>query len=178
MNKSYRILAIILGIFIILTLFFYLYKIQVISICNNSNNQLILLDKISPGKQFLFEYNHSVSKTTVWEFFEVNRDYQLILVETDFLDHGAGLPYTSFGDEIFVHEDGKFKIKNMNRKIYLPLYYRVGKSSKNHFHYENKDYNLSEIVGDSVVIIDIKPMNILQYFIEQFIKDWIQEANL
>jgi len=100
----------------------------------------------------------------------MTKDGGLILTETHFFDHGAGLPYAAFGNEIFISEDDKFKIKNMSRRISLPLYYRIGKIRENHFIYKNQDINLSKRLGDAVIIITIVQLNLFEYILNKFTK--------
>ncbi|MBA7590594.1 hypothetical protein ES708_32721 [subsurface metagenome] len=75
------------------------------------------MQKVQPGDEFILKYTHSVTLTPVWEIFIIDKNYQIVLIETDFLDHGAGLPYTTFNEEIFVEEEGRFKIKKLWLKM-------------------------------------------------------------
>jgi len=101
----------------------------------------------------------------VWEIFIIDKDYQIVLIETDFLDHGAGLPYASFGEEIFIVEDNKFKIKNMHRVITNPIYYRIGAIRENIFYFKGDEINLSSLVGDSLLTLEINRNNLFNYLI-------------
>jgi hypothetical protein len=161
MNKNNKIfLLLILGFVITLLLIpsFYLLNIK-----EQPDEKLFFQGAITPGKQFALVYTHSVAQTPVWEFFEMNKDSQLMLTETHFYDHGAGLPYAAFGDEVFVQEDGKFKIKNMSREISLPLYIRIGIDREDYFIFKNQEINLSEKLGDAVLTIDIAQINLFEY---------------
>jgi hypothetical protein len=89
---------------------------------------------------------------------------QLVQRETDFYDCVAGMPYVSFGDEQFVQEDGKFKIKNMNRIINLPLYYNVGAIRENYLYIKDKKINLSSLTGDQLVTIELKRCNLWEKY--------------
>lgn len=159
-----KVLLCILLIIVFLIIFSKNLSFYVLYVKEYPNKRLFFQQIISPGNQFGLKYNHSVAKTTVWEFFTIDKDGKLLLTETQFCDHGAGLPYAAFKDEIFISEDGLFKIKNMSREILLPLYYRIGKDSENHFFYK-QDINLSQRMGDGVVIIDIRPINLFDYLI-------------
>ncbi|MEA1940036.1 MAG: DUF1850 domain-containing protein [Candidatus Caldatribacteriota bacterium] len=128
-------------------------------------NKLVFKQKIQPGDRFTLKYTHSVAKTPVWEMFLIDKNYQIKLVETDFLDHGAGLPYAAFGEEIFIEEDERFKIKNMNRIIHTPIYYRIGAIRENIFYFEDKIINLSSLIGDKLLTIKICKKNLFKYFL-------------
>jgi hypothetical protein len=157
MKKKKNILIISGFILIILALIMISFSVLVytLELKTFDESKLIFKQIIFPGDEFTLKYTHSVAHTPVWEMFIINDQYQIILTETDFLDHGAGLPYTCFDEEIFIEEDNKFKIKNMSRIIYTPFYHRIGKIRENIFYFKNEVINLSSIVGDKLIIIDI-----------------------
>jgi hypothetical protein len=157
----------ILVIFIIL--FLKLFPLFALNIKKYTDGEIIFKENIKLGEEFLLKYTHSVAKTPVWEFFQIDNNGKLILVETHFLDHGAGLPYTAFEDEIFISEDNRFKIKNMSREIPLPLYYRIGKIRENIFRFNKNEINLSEIVGDELITVNIIQLNLLEYISNKFL---------
>ncbi|MBA7540424.1 hypothetical protein ES705_32721 [subsurface metagenome] len=99
----------------------------------------------------------------MWEIFIIDKEYQVVLIETDFLDHGAGLPYATFEDEIFMEEEGRFKIKNMHRVIPTPIYYRIGAIRENIFYFKDKEINLSSLVGDRLLTLEINRNNLFNY---------------
>jgi len=169
MNKKNTIFILILVLVIFLIVLSKNFSFHVLNVKEYPDEKFFFQQIISPGNQFGLKYIHSVAQTPVWEFFEITKDGELILTETHFFDHGAGLPYAAFGNEIFVSEDDKFKIKNMARRIFLPLYYRIGKIRENHFIYKNQDINLSKRLGDAVVTINITQMNLFNYLINKFI---------
>ncbi len=166
MKKKYTTFSLIF--IIVLLLFLNFFSLQLLTIRIYPDGKVIFQEIVTPGKPFTLKYTHSVAQTPVWEFFEISKEGQLILTETHFCDHGAGLPYAAFEDEFFVNEDGKFKIKNMSREISSPLYYRIGKIRENHFIYKNKDINLSKKIGDNVATITVTRMNLFDYLLNNF----------
>jgi|LDZT01.1.fsa_nt_gi hypothetical protein len=168
MKKKNTTFLLIFFIIVLLFLFLNFFSLQLLNIQEYPDGEVIFQDIVTPGEIFSLKYTHSVAGTPVWEFFEINKKGELILVETHFLDHGAGLPYTAFEDELFVNEDDKFKVKNMSRKISLPLYYRIGKIRENHFIYKDNEINLSKELGDSVVTISIVQSNLFDYFFYKY----------
>lgn len=159
-------LNIILFLLLVIIIFYLNSSFYVLTIKKIPEDEIIFQEKIFPGKQFILIYTHSVAQTPVWEFFEIDSEGQLILTETHFYDHGAGLPYAAFGNEIFVSEDGKFKIKNMFRKIETPLYYRVYQDRGNIFIFEDQKINLSGTIGNGLLTIDILRLNLIDYFLK------------
>ena len=162
-NKYITSFLLLIAIIVIIMLFFIpLYTLELRSF---SDGEIIFKQKVQPGDKFTLKYTHSVALTPVWEIFIINKDYKIILIETDFLDHGAGLPYAPFDEEIFIEEDGKFKIKNMYRIIYNPFYYRIGSITENIFYFKNKEIDLSSSVGDRLLTLEIDRNNLFNYLI-------------
>lgn len=162
-KKYIALLELSIVIIIIIILFFIpIYSLELRSL---SDGEIIFIQKIQPGDQFILKYTHSVALTPVWEIFIIDKDYQIVLIETDFLDHGAGLPYTTFENEIFVEEEGKFKIKNMHRIIPTPIYYRIGAERENIFYFKDKKIDLSLLVGDKLLTIETIKANLINYFL-------------
>ena len=153
------------GLFIVIIIIIILFFIPVYTLELKSfpDGELIYERKIQPRDEFILKYTHSVALTPVWEIFIIDKDYQIVLIETDFLDHGAGLPYTAFNQEIFVDEDGKFKIKNMHRVMPSPIYYMVGTIYENTLYFKNKEINFSLLVGNKILTIEIDRNNFFNY---------------
>ena len=168
MQKKKKIFFITSGLVLILTaiiLIIFSISVYTLELKTFEENKLIFRQRIKPGDEFTLKYTHSVALTPVWEIFIINKDYQIVLIETDFLDHGAGLPYTTFENEIFVEEEGRFKIKNMHRIMPTPIYYRIGAVRENIFYFKDEEINLSSLVGDRLLTIEIDRNNLFNYLI-------------
>jgi len=162
-NKYVTPLFLLIAIIIIIILIF--IPVYTLELRSFSDSERVFSQKVQPGDKLTFKYTHSVALTPVWEMFIIDKDYQIILIETDFLDHGAGLPYTTFENETFVEEEGRFKIKNMHRIIATPIYYRIGAIRENYFYFKDKEINLSKLVGDKLLILNIYKHNLFNYFL-------------
>jgi len=162
-KKYVALFGLLITIIIIIILFF--IPVYTLELKSFSDGEIIFKQKVKPEDKFTLKYTHSVALTPVWEIFIINKDYQIILIETDFLDHGAGLPYTTFENEIFVEEEGRFKIKNMHRIMPNPIYYRIGAIRENYFYFKDKEINLSALVGDKLLTLDIYRHNLFNYFL-------------
>ena len=162
-KKYIALFGLSIVIIIIIVLFF--IPIYTLDLRPFSDGEIIFKQKVQPGDKFTLKYTHSVALTPVWEIFIIDKDYQIILIETDFLDHGAGLPYSAFDQEIFVEEEGRFKIKNMHRVIPTPIYYRIGAVSENIFYFKDKEIDLSSSVGDKLLTIEIGKTNLFNYLL-------------
>jgi hypothetical protein len=155
------------GLFIVIIIIIILFFIPVytLEIITFSDGEIVFSRKVQPGDKFVLKYTHSVALTPVWEIFIISKDYQIVLIETDFLDHGAGLPYTTFENETFVEEEGRFKIKNMHRIMPTPIYYRIGAVRENIFYFKDEEINLSSLVGDRLLTLEIDRNNLFNYLI-------------
>ena len=155
------------GLLIVIIIIIILFSIPVYTLELRSfpDGEVIYEQKIYTGDEFILKYTHSVALTPVWEIFIIDKDYQIVLIETDFLDHGAGLPYTTFENEIFVEEEGRFKIKNMHRIIPTPIYYRIGAVRENIFYFKGEEINLSSLVGDRLLTLEVDRNNLFNYLI-------------
>ncbi len=145
------------------------YSFYILIIKIFPEGKVFFQEAISQTKIFTFIYTHSVAQTPVWEFFKIDDQGKMILIETHFHDHGAGLPYAAFGEEVFMSEENRFKIKNMSREINLPLYYRVYKDRGNIFIIGKKEFNLSDDIGDSLLEINVLKSNIFSYFSRKYL---------
>jgi len=154
-----------LSIVIIIIIILFFIPIYTLELRSFSDDEIVFSQKVQPGDKFTLKYTHSVAITPVWEIFIIDKDYQIVLIETDFLDHGAGLPYTTFENEIFVEEEGKFKIKNMHRIMPNAIYYRIGAIRENIFYFKGEEINLSSSVGDNLITIEIGRINIFNYIV-------------
>jgi hypothetical protein len=165
MLKNRYIAPFLLFIALIVIIILFFIPLHALELRSFSDVEIIFKQKVQPGDQFILKYTHSVALTPVWEIFIITKDYQIELIETDFLDHGAGLPYTTFENEIFVEEEGRFKIKNMHRIIPTPIYYRIGEVRENIFYFKDEIIDLSSLVGDKLLTIKIDKNNLLNYLL-------------
>jgi hypothetical protein len=161
-NKRVALFGLSIAIIIIVLFIIPVYTLELRSF---SNGELYFMQKVQPGDKFTLKYKHSVELSPVWEIFIIDEKYQIVLIETDFLDHGAGLPYAAFDQEIFIDEGGKFKIKNMHRIMPSPINYIVGTIYENTLYFKNKEINLSSLVGNKILTIEIYKNNLFNYLI-------------
>ena len=161
-NKRVALFGLSIAIIIIVLFIIPVYTLELRSF---SDGELYFMQKVQPGDKFTLKYKHSVELSPVWEIFIIDEKYQIVLIETDFLDHGAGLPYAVFDQEIFIDEGGKFKIKNMHRIMPSPINYMVGTIYENTLYFKNKEINLSSLVGNKILTIEIYKNNLFNFLI-------------
>jgi hypothetical protein len=169
MKYKYRFLFffILLILIFVLVVSFLQKKFILFEIDKFPENDNIIQEIVQQGEIIKTSYRHSIATTTVWEVYKVTEEASLIQTETHFYDSVAGMPYAAFGDEIFLMENGKYKIINMNRPISLPLRYNIGAIRENHLYLKDKKINLSKITGDQLVTMNLKKMSLWERFLDE-----------
>ncbi|WP_422123723.1 DUF1850 domain-containing protein [Planococcus sp. X10-3] len=66
---------------------------------------------------FKIKYTHSIHLSDVIESYEVLPDDRLKMVELEYEDFNVGMPSNAGEGEVFVEKDGKYFIKNMDRRL-------------------------------------------------------------
>ncbi|AQQ53891.1 DUF1850 domain-containing protein [Planococcus lenghuensis] len=64
---------------------------------------------------FQIRYTHSIHLSDVVESYEVTKEGNFRITELQYEDFAIGMPANAGKGEVFVEEDGKFFIRNMNR---------------------------------------------------------------
>lgn len=109
--------------FLSLTSLFILLEIAIIFLLNQplkiiiedmSTEEKLFVQNIEYGEHFAVNYIHSVERSPVSEVFEVRSD-GIYTMESHTESFGAGMPYE--GEDVEI-DDGKFIIKNINRKVH------------------------------------------------------------
>ncbi|WP_245608228.1 DUF1850 domain-containing protein [Salinicoccus luteus] len=77
-------------------------------------DEVLYSTAVEEGERFSVTYIHSVERSPVTEVFEV-RDTAIYTMESHTESFGAGMPYE--GEEVEM-KDGKFVIKNINRRVH------------------------------------------------------------
>lgn len=106
----------------------------------NTEEELFIQD-VEDGERFEVNYIHSVERSPVIEIFEV-RGRDIYTMESHTESFGAGMPYE--GDDVEL-TDGKFIIKNINRKVHGgTLRIRPSSVFPHHIKIGNQDLIISE----------------------------------
>jgi len=72
---------------------------------------------IQPGDRFVLMYRHSVELCHVWDHFQIDGKYGLVLYETVFPSSNTGLPAVLGGGERLARGENGFHISNMRRRL-------------------------------------------------------------
>lgn len=142
---------------------------RVLEIVYARNGSQLFRTQVWPGDHFSLEYVHSVQRSRIKDTFEIDEQHRIVLTETTFSDHGAGLPYKSHqGGTFSILKDGKFCISGMS--VVLPeILLRTGLEYDNAFEGENRRINLSRQCGNALLIIRIKKHSIFKRLLRKLV---------
>lgn len=142
---------------------------RVLEIVDAKSDDQIFRTWVWPDDHFSLEYVHSVQRSRVKDTFRIDRRYRIVLTDTMFSDHGAGLPHKSHqGGTFSILNDGKFYISDMN--VILPeILLRTGLEYDNTFKYENRRINLSRQCGNALLIIRIQKHSIFKRLLRKLV---------
>ena len=150
------------AIIILFILFFIILNVptmHVLEIENINKNEILFQEKVFPGYVFATRINHSVQLTPVLEFFEIDKNYNILLTKTIVKDLGWGMPSTPVGD--FSYQSDEMVIENINKKI-PGFIFRVSYISKPELLLMDRTYNLKFLVSDSDALkINSKKVSII-----------------
>jgi hypothetical protein len=128
--------------------------------------EILCFVPISEGESFKIKYKHSIHLSDVIESYQITEQREIRQYELEYEDFAIGMPSEPAEGENFEMKDGKYYIKNMDRR-FEHFILRVGKVRANHtFVKENVSFPLSKAIepGTSVKI-QVKEINFLQQLI-------------
>lgn len=159
-----RFLFILVFLFLLLAFsFFYIpYKTALVFI-QPEREEILCFIPISEGDRFKIKYTHSIHLSDVIESYQITEQREIRQYELEYEDFAIGMPSQPAEGESFEMKDGKYYIKNMNRR-FDNFILRVGKVRANHtFVQDNLSFPLSKAIqpGTSVKI-QVEKINLLQ----------------
>lgn len=147
LRSSYKLkFFVIIVLFILFFIILNVPTMHVLEIENINKNEILFQEKVFPGYVFATRINHSVQLTPVLEFFEIDKNYNILLTKTIVKDLGWGMPSTPVGD--FSYQNDEMVIENINKKI-PGFIFRVSYISKPELLLMDRTYNLKFLVSDS-----------------------------
>ncbi len=145
--RSWRQVFIIGFLLLIATIAFLLFFpfTETIAFYQEDREELLAFLPIQDDNSFQIQYTHSIHLTDVVETYEL-RNKEIVQTELQFENFAIGMPSNVEGNEKFVEKDGKYLIKNMNRRFpYIDL--RVGLVRADHrVIYKESVYKLSNYI--------------------------------
>ncbi|MBN2395035.1 MAG: DUF1850 domain-containing protein [Candidatus Atribacteria bacterium] len=120
--------------------------IHVLEVKDIQKNEILFQEKIFPGYVFATKIRHSVQLSPVFEFYEIDHSYDIILTKTIIKDLGWGMPSSPEGK--LQIQNGVIIIDDIHRKIPV-LRFRVSYIAEPEFILRGRTYDLRFLVDDS-----------------------------
>ncbi|MBU2646908.1 DUF1850 domain-containing protein [bacterium] len=160
----------IIGILAILSIGFANRSVHLLLIEDARRARPVFVMKIHPGDMISIGFLHSVENCHVWDHLQIDSQFELIVVATEFAESRTGLPYAAFEGESFERLKDGFRISNMHRRV-PEIYQWV----------DSKYENTLKINGDQVIPLASLAGNILLHIhiAKRTLLEWaIMEARL
>ena len=139
-----------------------LYPLWVLTL--SQGDRIVAIHWIRPGDTFQLAFFHSIALSEVRDFFSIDSEYRMVLVETRFQGQGTGLPYNLSPGEQLHREGDWFRISGMRREI-PSISWRVQAQWRNRFRFgNNPEADFSTKIGDGLILIRIQKMGVASYF--------------
>ncbi|RLQ92951.1 DUF1850 domain-containing protein [Planomicrobium sp. Y74] len=115
-DTKQRFLLILIVLILISSASIFIPLKRSITFINNETESLAAYSLLTQPR-FQIKYTHSIHLSEVIESFEVLPDNTLKMTELEYEDFNIGMPSNAGEGEVFVEKDGKYFIKNMDRRI-------------------------------------------------------------
>lgn len=137
-------------------LFWILLPVHTLTVTDLSTGGVIIRHPVAPGDTFKSVYIHSLELTPVWEYFQIDARYDIILTDTLYESTGAGLPIPIAGQDTFRKEGRQFHIFNIQRRL-PAIVLRVNSAYENRIMLNDVlAFNFSDMLGNAVVRIETR----------------------
>lgn len=126
------------------------WPVHVLVIEDARSGTVVWCRLLQPGDRFILMYRHSVELCHVWDHFQIDGEYGLVLDETVFPSSNTGLP-TVLGDgERLARGENGFRISNM-RRVLPAVEVWVDRRYDNTLMFGAQKVNLPELAGNTLL---------------------------
>lgn len=138
-----------------------LIHLPILTVSEQSGEEAVIIIPLLKGRDFDYQYIHSVQKTLVQEHFTALPDNHLLLSSTTYQSFGVGLPFIPEEGKL-QHINGKYLLSGLNRNFYkinigfMDLA-RQG-LSYNGRHFAFQDY----FISGTKLVLEVKDYTILE----------------
>jgi hypothetical protein len=137
-----------------------------------SADKILWLRAVERGDSFQLGYLHSIALSDVWEIFQIDPEYRIVLTETRFQGQGAGLPHHLAPGERLTREGRWFRISGMKRAV-PSIPWRIQKEWRDRFRFkEEPEINFSSRVGNGLILIRVQKIKLVEWFRFRFFQSW------
>jgi hypothetical protein len=151
MRKKWAVICLLLTAAIILAAGF-IIRPWVLRLDDQRRAKTVLLVRADPGDTFVLSYVHSVERSPVRDYFQIDGDGRLTLYRTEFQSSNAGLPSRLAPGETLVRRNGNFRISG-RRLVLDEVSFWVGEAYGNALFINEASYDLPALAGDALLKI-------------------------
>jgi hypothetical protein len=117
---------------------------------------------VQPGDRFALMYRHSVELCHVWDHFQIDGKYSLVLDETVFPSSNTGLPAVLGDGERLVRGENGYRISNMHR-VLPAVELWVDRLYDNTLMFGAQKVNLPELAGNTLLRLQTKKVILAEF---------------
>ncbi len=131
-----------------------------LTISEQQGDQILIIPMLH-GREFDYQYIHSVQKTPVQEHFTAAPDNQLLLTSTTYQSFGVGLPFVP-GEGKLHHIDGKYLLTDLNRR-FKSINIGFMTLAKQELSYNGKCYSFQDyFASGAILVVEVKDYTALE----------------
>ncbi len=146
----------------------FLYPVRVLTLLKN--DEVIFCRVAKAGTNFELAYLHSVARSEVCEFFQIDSEYRIVLIGTRFQGQGTGIPSSPAEGEEIRREGDWFHLKGMHR-VLPSISWRVQSQWHDRFQFGNdSEIDLSARIGDALIVIQVQKMDLASFLRTFFLR--------
>jgi hypothetical protein len=117
---------------------------------------------LEPGDRFVLMYRHSVELCHVWDHFQIDGKYGLVLDETVFPSSNTGLPAVLGDGERIVRGENGYRISNM-RRVLPAVEIWVDQRYDNTLMFGTQKVSLPELAGNILLRLQTKKVILAEF---------------
>jgi hypothetical protein len=133
-----------------LALMVLLWPVHLLVVEDARSGTVVWCRLLEPGDRFVLMYRHSVELCCVWDHFQIDGKYGLVLDETVFPSSNTGLPAVLSNGERLVRGENGFRISNM-RRVLPAVEVWVDQRYDNTLMFGRQTVRLPELAGNTLL---------------------------
>jgi hypothetical protein len=145
-----------------LVLMVLLWPVHVLIVEDARNGTVVWCRLLEPGDRFVLMYRHSVELCHVWDHFQIDGKYGLVLDETVFPSSNTGLPAVLGDGERIVRGENGYRISNM-RRVLPAVELWVDRLYDNTLMFGAQKVSLPELAGNTLLRLQTKKVVLAEF---------------
>jgi hypothetical protein len=145
-----------------LALMVLVWPVHVLVVEDARSETVVWYRLLEPGDRFVLMYRHSVELCHVWDHFQIDGEYGLVLNETVFPSSNTGLPALLGDGERLARGENGFRISNM-RRVLPAVEIWVDQRYDNTLMFGTQKVNLPELAGNTLLRLQTKKVILAEF---------------